>query len=894
MDVHTKKIGRKKIVLFLSLFFVILFIVFVKVYMVTSKNVVIGTEQLSENLTDFQIIGKEIVSLSGDPNIYYELSDEKNLNCINIVINSMNVAKTQAQVFYKNNNEGFTEEKSVALILEKGDNCVNIPASYNQLRLDLTNEKGVSIQIEKVTLMRSEERIVDCLLEIIFWGILCFLLIQGVAIGAKKINLVKESNKYYKIFRCSIVLLLICLVSLILSEIFLCSKYHLHFWETNKSIVLIPTLYLLVVIIESYLGAFGVDYKMVFEFAFNKRWWIALVVLLYLVANRLNGDSLAMYDAYIQPGMGNENVQPIVGSPRAIRSDEWITEAENRLSSKYSSYYQPYNTITRGTETLKAPTGGIYLSYSTIGAKPFQFAWAVLDMEYAYSFYWYAPIILSFMVAIEFFLILSKNNKILSLAGAFLVIGSSFYMWWIFPSVLLGVHASFVCIYHFFHCDKIKNKIALGIGVAVSTSYFILILYPAWQVPMGYLMLALLVAFLHEHWEKIKKLSWKDYVIIGCCFVFMLSMVLSYLWEISDYIEIIGKTVYPGARFETGGEGLEKLFYYFQAPLYAYKDIGNASEAGVFFSLFPIPMLMAFYLWVKGKCKEWYTGSLLVATIILTLFAIVPFPRIIAKITMLSNVTNGRLLDMIGLAQIYFMILIFSRLDVEKKLSPFYGIIAGVICAVVAGIISVKAYPGYLNKTYCIVMFLIILFLAYCLVSGKSVKIKQYFSCVCIVLSIITCIFIRPISIGLDAIYSKPAAHAIENIVEKDKEGKWISASFVESAYLVMCGAKTVNSVNIYPNLELWSQLDPDGIYVDVYNRFAHISTNFTEQETSFELLGPDSIMLNLSYKDISKTGVKYLFQTKPLNVLETSYANFELLYNEGNVYIYKINSCGA
>ena len=175
--------------------------------------------------------------------------------------------------------------------------------------------------------------------------------------------------------------------------------------------------------------------------------------------------------------------------------------------------------------------------------------------------------------------------------------------------------------------------------------------------------------------------------------------------------------------------------------------------------------------------------------------------------------------------------------------------------------------------------------------SENSVKMKQCFSNVSIVISVLTAIIIRPVSVGLDAIYSKPVAKAIENIVEDDKDGKWISSSWIESAYLVMCGAKTINSVNMYPNMELWMQLDPNGIYTDVYNRYAHISTDFTEQETSFELIAPDSIQLNLSYKDIDKIGVKYVFQTKALNVLETSYANFELIYNEGNVYIYKVNS---
>lgn len=702
-------------------------------------------------------------------------------------------------------------------------------------------------------------------------------------------NKVKESDKYQNIIRYSIVLLLMCAATFLPLEIVIYGRYHMHFWMSKTSIVMMPALYVAVFCIGTYFGAFGINYKKVYGFLFDKRWWIAFLILLYLVSNRLNGDSLGMYDSYIQPGMGSENVQPILGSPRAIRSDEWIVEAENKLSSIYSSFYQPYNEMIRGTNTLKAPTGGIYLSYSTIGSKPFQFIWAVLDTEYAYSFYWYAPIILAFMVTIEFFLILTKGDKLVSLTAAFLVICSSFYMWWAFPSIILGAHASIVCIYHFLHAKTIKKKIILAIGTAISASYFILTLYPAWQVPMSYLVLAIIIGFVHDSWEEIRKMSWKDYAIMGCALIFMVSLILSYVFGISEYIKTIMNTVYPGQRFETGGGGLHKLFYYFQAPFYAYKDVGNASEAGVFFSLFPIPMLMAAYLWIKSKRKDWITGGLLLVTMILTLYAIVPFPKIVASVTLLKNVTNIRVLDMIGLSQIYFISLIFSRLNEEKKLPRFVGLIIGIIGALAAGIISTGDYPGYLKGIYCIGMLIMIAFFMYCLISESSMKVKRYFSGACIAISIITCVVIRPISIGLDSVYSKPAAKAIENIVASDQEGKWISKGFVESAYLVMCGAKTINSVNIYPNMNFWSALDETGVYQEVYNRYAHIMTEFTDQDTTFELFSPDLFKLKLSYKDLEKTGVKYVFQTEPINVAQNPYVNFELLYNESNVYIYQV-----
>ena len=42
-----------------------------------------------------------------------------------------------------------------------------------------------------------------------------------------------------------------------------------------------------------------------------------------------------------------------------------------------------------------------------------------------------------------------------------------------------------------------------------------------------------------------------------------------------------------------------------------------------------------------------------------------------------------------------------------------------------------------------------------------------------------------------------------------------------------MVGAKTVNSVNVYPDLDKWHVIDPNGQYEEVYNRYAHILVDF-------------------------------------------------------------------
>ena len=88
-------------------------------------------------------------------------------------------------------------------------------------------------------------------------------------------------------------------------------------------------------------------------------------------------------------------------------------------------------------------------------------------------------------------------------------------------------------------------------------------------------------------------------------------------------------------------------------------------------------------------------------------------------------------------------------------------------------------------------------------------KMKELVLYSFIAISILTSFYIRPLMKGLDAIYSKPVASAIQNVCNEDKNAKWatLGLGITLPAYNVACGAPTINSLNVYPNMELWEKL---------------------------------------------------------------------------------------
>ena len=631
------------------------------------------------------------------------------------------------------------------------------------------------------------------------------------------------------------------------------------------------------------------DVRKIYRFLFEKRWLVCGLLLVFLVCNRYHGDSMSMYDYVIQQGEGSEYVQPVFGQAREIRSDEWAVSTPITLSTQFlDNPYGKYNDIIRGTDTVNSNAISFYqICNPTYLVRVI--ITEVFGFEYGFSFSWYAPILLTFLMTLELFLILTGGKWLLSVCGTFMVVSSSFYLWWGFPSVLFGIAAPLVCAYHYINSTSWKAKIPLALGTAVFTAGFVVILYPAWQVPIAYVALAILVWMIHSLWDKLKKQTWKEWAVMGAALLFCCMILLSYLSVQGEYAEAITQTEYPGSRVDYGGYSIYKLFNYIPAVLYSYLDYANPSEQGVCIGFFPIPMIMALYLWIRSKKKDWLVAALLLVCLFLGLYTTVGLPPLLAKATLMTYSMSWRAVDILGYLQVILFVLIFSRYSDREKLPPKPGMCLAVVAGIASVLIANYYHAGYMNKVYMFVILILVAFILFVCIARTSPKVQKIaFLCI-IGISLVTGIYVRPLVKGTDAIYSKPLAKEIVKIAEEN-DGKWLAygGGKVLPSFAVACGAPTINSVNTYPNMELWRKLDEDGEYNMVYNRYAHVDLAFTEEETSMELVYADSIKINLSYQDIIKTQARYIVSLQPLQA-DNDYVTFKEIYQEDGSYIYEI-----
>lgn len=162
-----------------------------------STDIMISTDQLYHELKDFDQNNTTITSTSADPSIMVNLEKEVSVKSLKIRITSLSTDQTNSQIYYASNGEEFSEDKYVEFIMKNGENIINFPEgiSAKNLRLDLTDVKGVSFNIESIDVKFNQNNI------ILAWVIL--LLMEVLYCGiVTLVYFYNEENKWnYKIGR---------------------------------------------------------------------------------------------------------------------------------------------------------------------------------------------------------------------------------------------------------------------------------------------------------------------------------------------------------------------------------------------------------------------------------------------------------------------------------------------------------------------------------------------------------------------------------------------------------------------------------------------------------------------------------------------------------------------
>jgi hypothetical protein len=252
------------------------------------------------------------------------------------------------------------------------------------------------------------------------------------------------------------------------------------------------------------------------------------------------------------------------------------------------------------------------------------------------------------------------------------------------------------------------------------------------------------------------------------------------------------------------------------------EKLDQANGAANFFPLW-IPVLACTARALFKEPRKHATGiATLVVLMVLSLYALCPLPSWLCKATLLSFCTEERLLLTIGVANVFFVILIWPILKRQiavmsaRHFLVIVGASACLICLYLWG-----AEPS--NPVFLVAWRILMFFgLAVSLVILLLKTPPKFFAATFIGLLVLSNGLVNPVMSGLRPIVNATPALAIQNLIREHPTAAWAAyESNPHSEFLMAMGADVVSGVKTVPDLEFCRQLDPEGRFLSVYNRYS-------------------------------------------------------------------------
>lgn len=630
------------------------------------------------------------------------------------------------------------------------------------------------------------------------------------------------------------------------------------------------------------------DYKKekVLSFIYSYRIPLLFLILIVCVIFQIHGSSINELNFF------NIKHNLLFGVSREIRADEFNVNTMLAFS-QYINNFSYFGDIVRAVPT------DMFLVYGQpvwdIGMifKPFLIGYLFLNPGQGLSFFWVSRLLVLLLVSFEFGRLLANDNKKLALAYSLLITFSPLIQWWfaingLVEQLIFG-QLGVLLIYFYMKTTDYRKRLLIGLAMVIVVGGFGFVLYPSWQIPFAYVfaMLAVWIFLKHRHEFSYGK---KDFIIILLSFAILTVLMAHILTTSLETIKIYLNTAYPGNEVFNGMGVATYFFNYVPSIFFSVMPDNiplNVVDTSAFCDFFPVPLILAFIVLAYQKTKDKLLYGLLALYFIMVIFYFVPLPDFILDITLRGHVRNIRLYSVIGFLGILILIRSIASL---KELKPKKLIVmSSFILSLIIVYLSTFSYQGY-YMTWMLVI-LIVFYTAFISIifMSSSTKGKKIFFIACIVLAFLTGALVNPVDHGTDVVYESNYIHEVENIVHSNPNGVWVVQDLYFNSLLPV-GAKTVNSVNTYPDLDKWHSLDSSHQYENVYNRYAHIAIILQNgSETQFALMSPDFIHVLLNVNDLHKLNVSYFATPNDLEKFSNENVTFVKIYSEGPYKIYNV-----
>ena len=610
------------------------------------------------------------------------------------------------------------------------------------------------------------------------------------------------------------------------------------------------------------------DYKKLLHTLFVYRWWIGLSVIALCTVLRLHGSSIGFFVSNI---LGGEDTALLWGIPRGIRSDEFVAFTPMAFAQSQSGFNWMSQLWGYSPRDMFIVYGQPVMSLVTL-FRPFSVGYILFGKEMGLAFYWSSRMVILFLVSFEFGRLLTKDRRQPALAYALLVSLAPVVQWWFsineLVEMLIFLQASVLLFRTFLLSRSLPVKAACTAALTLCAGGFALALYPAWMIPLFYVLIACMAAMLIENRREIsvqhsiphgavraaggeekdgrissgtaeaagnymRRNILTDVLFLSAAAAVLVVSLLHILHNSWGTIQSVMNTCYPGGRNYTGGdaEQLTLLFEGWTSWLWSFAENENPCEFVGFLNFFPIGLILSAAAVFKEKKKDTWLIALNIASLAMTLFILLPLPEAVGKVTMLSVTSAARMIVIIGFAQLLVLIRALAVMDYHERLYRL-----AIPCCVLFCVLSFYVNPAFMTPVLKWVTILIgtgMVFLLGRYQTGKDTWQEAFLISV-LVFSMIGGGLVNPVSQGLGSLYDNNIVKAMEKINEEER-GLWVSAgsgSWLLANLPPVIGARNLNALAIYPDQSLWTELGLESGR-EIWNRYAHLTLYITTDPES-------------------------------------------------------------
>ncbi|GAB4026237.1 DUF7657 domain-containing protein [Spirosoma koreense] len=571
---------------------------------------------------------------------------------------------------------------------------------------------------------------------------------------------------------------------------------------------------------------------------FDKRvkWFLGISLGLFLILTlaKINYSSVAIWNQILPDGSDLKRGL-LAGKPRQIRMDDWAGATPMQLSQVNNGF--PLQNQALGGEKPPLVTSVPTHHFITI-IRPENWGYHLFDVERGFAWRWNFFIFAGLITWFLTFLVLTRNQFWLSVAGAIWLVLSPGVVWWSF--VNLGWMYSglllLVSSLYIFYARSIKTMAINGALFAWSLLSFALFLYPPYQIPFGYLLIILLIGFVWRYYQPglILENRWLKLITFGAALAAAGLFLYVYYNEAKPTIDILANTAYPGRRSETGGTGFVANWFseYFSGWLLDDSHFPaiwmNICELSHFITFTPIIAVCALVYFYQEKKIDPMMILLLGYILVLYIWIEIGFPEPIAKATLLSMSPTRRTQVPFGITNVVLAVVYLAYIRQRDIKVPgtvnIALIIAAITFMVYAAWLNVVDSGGYFKSHQLFLPTLFFIVLNILLLPGIRLKGKEIIVALAVVFFSLPSLKVNPFAIGLSPITEHVLYQKVNEIRKQDPTARWVVFGSQYITYMVTAtGANQLSGMKYMPDFKTMRVLDPQARRDSVYNRFAHV-----------------------------------------------------------------------